>query len=214
MKKTRSYILIVLFLLVIVSLTACVKNLPAPKTEKTKAAKATEQPTEMIDTIYQFATQTAQAALAQPQPQTTPQATAVVPAATQVVVEVVPTATLVPAVIPTLAIPATYTMKKYEFIYCIARRFNVNPAELMALNGLNQYSVINPGQVLRIPQTGNPFPFERALRAHPVSYTVIAGDTIYKIACLFGDVDPLAIAAVNGLTAPYGLNIGQVLNIP
>ena len=211
MKKIRSYTMIVLFLLVIVSLTACVRNLPAPKTDEPKDAKATEQPTEMIDTIYQFATQTAQA-MAQPLPMT-PEATAVAPLDTQVVVEVLPTATPLP-VIPTLAIPASYTMQKDEFVYCIARRFNVNPQELLALNGLSQYSIINPGQVLRIPQTGNPFPFARALRTHPTSYTVMGGDTIYKIACLFGDVDPLAIAAVNGLTAPYGLSIGQLLNIP
>ena len=211
MKKIRSYTMIVLFLLVIVSLTACVRNLPAPKTDEPKDVKATEQPTEMIDTIYQFATQTARA-MEQPLP-ITPEATPIAPLDTQVVVEVLPTATPLP-VIPTLAIPASYTMQKDEFVYCIARRFNVNPQELLALNGLGQYSIINPGQVLRIPQTGNPFPFARALRTHPTTYTVMGGDTIYKIACLFGDVDPLAIAAVNGLTAPYGLSIGQVLNIP
>jgi LysM repeat protein len=116
-------------------------------------------------------------------------------------------------VIPTFTVPATYTLQKDEFIYCVARRFNLNPNELMAINGLSS-NFVSPGRVLTIPQTGNPFPAARALRSHPTTYTVVYGDTIYKIACLFGDVDPMAIAAANGLAAPYALATGQTLNIP
>jgi len=32
--------------------------------------------------------------------------------------------------------PASYTLHEGEFPYCIARRFNVNPDEMLALNGL------------------------------------------------------------------------------
>jgi LysM repeat protein len=42
----------------------------------------------------------------------------------------------------------------------------------------------------------------------------VAGDTIYTIACAFGDVDPNAIIVVNGLESPYTLTPGQVLQIP
>ena len=55
---------------------------------------------------------------------------------------------------------------------------------------------------MRIPQNGSGFPGDRTLRAHPTTYTVQSGDTIYSIACLFGDVDPEAIAFVNNLTKP------------
>jgi LysM repeat protein len=68
--------------------------------------------------------------------------------------------------------------------------------------------------VLKIPQTGNPFPAGRSLRAHPTNYTVSSGDTIYSIACLFGAVDPYAIATANGLSSPYTLTAGQSLYIP
>jgi len=111
--------------------------------------------------------------------------------------------------------PATYTLQKGEFPYCIARRFNVNPADLLALNnlGLAQSSMLQPGLVLQIPNSGA-FTADRALKAHPVQYTVLAGDSIYSVACLFGDVDPVNIAAVNGLSSPFTLSAGQVLQIP
>jgi LysM repeat protein len=67
---------------------------------------------------------------------------------------------------------------------------------------------------LNIPATGTWTSGERALKAHPADYTVISGDTINSIACEFGDVDPLAIAAANGLSSPYTLNAGSVIKIP
>jgi len=118
---------------------------------------------------------------------------------------------------PTVATtkPSTYTLQENEFPFCIARRFNVDPAELLSLNGLRNAQTFYAGLTLKIPATGNPFPGARALKAHPVQYTVQAGDTIYSIACeIFGDVDPLNIAAVNGLVAPYKLTVGSQINIP
>jgi LysM repeat protein len=110
--------------------------------------------------------------------------------------------------------PATYTLQKGEFPWCIARRYNVNPVELLSLNGLNINSQVYVGAVLKIPQTGNSFGAERSLKTHPVDYTVRAGDTIYTVACAFGDVSPDAIIAANGLTSPYALTSGSVIRIP
>jgi LysM repeat protein len=109
--------------------------------------------------------------------------------------------------------PATYTLHEGEFPYCIARRFNVDPETLLSLNGLSEGETFSPGLVLTIPQTGS-FPGTRALIQHPATYTIVSGDSIYSIACKYGDVDPLAIAAVNSLTAPYTLHAGQSLSIP
>jgi LysM repeat protein len=117
--------------------------------------------------------------------------------------------------IPTIGRPATYTLNSGEYPYCIARRFNVNQDELMTLNGLSSASLLQPGMVLNIPQSGNSFVGERALHPHPDTYTVSsADDTIYRVACYFGDVDPTQIIAANGLSSPYTLHINQVLNIP
>ncbi len=109
--------------------------------------------------------------------------------------------------------PATYSIQKDEFPFCIARRFNVDPVELLSINGLNMDSYVVVGFKLTIPQSGK-FPYERALKSHPTDYTVLAGDSIGKIACSFGDVDPYNIYAVNGLEQGSELTAGQVLHIP
>jgi LysM repeat protein len=109
--------------------------------------------------------------------------------------------------------PATYKVHTGEFFYCIARRFNVNPDDLMALNGLTGGQILQPGVVLNIPQTGS-FPGNRALHKHPAQYTVLVDDTIYKVACYFGDLDPTSIAAANNMKVSSTLTTGQVLNIP
>jgi len=114
---------------------------------------------------------------------------------------------------PTAGIPSQYTIQSGEFPYCIARRFNVNPADLLSANGLGNTSQVSIGTVLTIPQ-GTSWPGTRSLKAHPTTYTVGYGDTIGSIACGFGDADPNIILAANGLSAGATLTTGQVLQIP
>jgi LysM repeat protein len=133
-----------------------------------------------------------------PEPATAPEATPMP------VVEVPPA---------TPGIPTTHTIQDGESVFCISRRYNLNPNEVMALNGLTG-SLVRPGDVLKIPQTGNPFPSERALHPHPTTYTVGSGESIYRVACYFGDVDPMVIAEVNNISRPFSLTPGQVLQIP
>jgi LysM repeat protein len=124
------------------------------------------------------------------------------------------TSTPIPVPSPTPGIPASWTLQKGEHPYCIARRFNVNPDEMLRLNGLSANSYFYGGMVLKIPQTGNPIPGRTLPASSPHHYTVSSGDTIYSIACLYGDVDPYAIATANGLSSPYTLTAGQSLYIP
>ena len=128
---------------------------------------------------------------------------------------VTPTAT---AIAPPTAIvgrPASYTLKKGEFPYCIARRYNIDPSELINLNNLSsaQAQNLQPGLTLSIPQSGAAFPSTRALNAHPVSYTVPSNTTVYGIACFFGDVDPAAIVTRNNISDPNNVAAGTVLQI-
>lgn len=125
-----------------------------------------------------------------------------------------PTQTPVPVAPATPGVPDTYNLQKGEFPFCIARRFNVDVSELLSINGLGANSVVPVGFTLTIPQTGNNFVGQRALLNHPTNYTVVAGDTIYTVACKFGDVDPIAIATANNISSPYTLSAGQVIYIP
>jgi len=137
-------------------------------------------------------------------------------------VSVNPTSTLavsgtlgvVPTAMPAGSRPSTYTLQSGEFPYCIARRFNVDPDELLRLSGLSDGVVYPAGTQLRIPQSGS-FPGARALRNHPATYTVASSnETIYSIACLFGDVDPGVLAQNNGISPGSPLTTGKQLNIP
>lgn len=225
--KINRFPLIIFLLLLFIGLTACTRSLPgAQPTKETEAVSQELAPegTAVMDTLYLLATQTAMAGF-QGQPtfpipaesQLTQEAAVItevpteLPAPTQTPL---PTQPAIVAPTATPGLPATYTLQKGEFPFCIARRFDVNPTEMLQLSGLPVAQTYPQGTVLRIPQKGSQFPGNRTLRAHPTTYTVQTGDTIYSIACLFGDVDPAAIAFVNNLTKPYQLTPGQTISIP
>jgi len=175
--------------------------------------------------LQTFATQTAMAESGSVEATSTPSPESPLPAGTESASLPSPTPTQVAQDAPTpggtlptpvVTRPTTYTLLKGEFPFCIARRFNLNQYELLNLNGLSlaQGNNLPVGYTLQIPQTGNPFIGDRTLRAHPDIYTVTGDETIYKVACLYGDVTPEAIITVNNLVAPYSLTIGQQLSIP
>jgi LysM repeat protein len=112
-------------------------------------------------------------------------------------------------------LPTSYALQSGEFPYCIARRFNLNPDELLSLNGLADGMVFQPGLVLKIPQTGNPFPGTRAWHPHPATFVVSKADeTLYGVACYYGDIDPNTIAQTNSLALSATLTVGQQITIP
>lgn len=118
--------------------------------------------------------------------------------------------------IPTLSRPSTYTLQKGEWPICIARRYDLNLNSLFSLNGLNMNSRPQVGAVLKIPSTGNwdsSAHGSRALRSH-TDYKVQAGDSVYTIACYFGDVSPEGILAANGLGGAGDVKAGMTLKIP
>ncbi len=154
------------------------------------------------------ATPTTQAPVAPQATNTTAPGAPAQPAATAVPAQVV----TIPTVTPGL--PNNYKLQKGEFVYCIARRFNVDPAAILSLNGLAKAELVYEGMTLKIPQNAGKFPDGRALQKHPAKYTVVSGDTINTIACKYGDVEPWAIALANSLVSPFTLTAGTVINIP
>lgn len=140
---------------------------------------------------------------------TTPSATLAVASTNQSAA----TSQVVNTSVPVGSRPATYTLQEGEFVYCLARRFDVDPDQILTLNGLYEGQTIYPGTVLKIPQSGS-FPGARALRSHPTTYTASSGETIYGVACEFGDITPDSIASTNGLSVGATLTTGQQLSIP
>jgi len=110
--------------------------------------------------------------------------------------------------------PATYILQAGEFPYCIARRFNVDPEALLTASGLTSPDLYSVGDKLTIPQSGA-FPGGGALAAHPATYTVVSStETVYSVACKYGNVYPEAIASANGIAVSAKLTAGQKLQIP
>jgi LysM repeat protein len=231
--KTHRLIALLAAILLIASLAACNRSIPGSNkpVSTTPAGGAAALPTggatDVLEQIYLFATQTAMATqgltTSVPQAQTGAQTTPGAPVATGASVQppaqppqqVQPTpAPVIVAPPATPGLPSSYTLQRSEFPYCIARRFNVDPGELLRMNGLTSYSVYYGGMVLRIPQSGRGFPGNRSLRPHPATYNVRPGDTLFSIACIYGDVDPNMIAYVNNIQVNAKLEIGQQLNIP
>ncbi len=110
--------------------------------------------------------------------------------------------------------PATYALQPGEFPYCIARRYNVNPDDLLSLNNITDGTLFYPGMTLTIPQTGS-WPGDRSLHNHPDTYTVDSPNTtIYGVACYYGDILPQTIASANNLSLSSNVTVGQTLTIP
>lgn len=92
----------------------------------------------------------------------------------------------------------TYTVKKGDNLYGIARAYGTTQQEIMNLNNLSS-NLLSIGQTLRIPTNGQ------------VTYAVKAGDNLYSIARAYGTtVDSLI--RKNNLTSTT-LKIGQILTI-
>ncbi len=197
----RTTLVIVCVAILTLALSGC--QMPASKAPETETSQAMTTPISIQTDSPESLTQTSVAKL----PATS---TLIVPTATA-------TSTPEPTVnvvIPTVTRPATYTLQEGEFPYCIARRFNVDPADLVSVNGLAADQLVSPGTTLQIPQNSTWTGEGRVRNPHPDTYTVSAGETIYSIACYYGDVSPEAIIAVNQLESPYTLRAGQVLDIP
>jgi LysM repeat protein len=223
----KAIVLVALAIVLALSLSAC--RLPASTPPEATPTTAGEVPfpVDTQDPVSAFATQTAIASTPLPVlPTDTPQVIVATntpdaadqgeqPAATEdanegggVVQPSGPT--------PVVERPATYTLNKGEWPICIARRFDLDIDTLFSSNGMNMNSKPATGVTLTIPASGNwDSKFgSRSLKAHPVDYTVVAGDSVYSIACAYGDVTPEAILAVNGLSSAADIQPGMRIRIP
>src|SRR5688572_20597110 len=97
----------------------------------------------------------------------------------------------------------THVVQAGETLFSIARRYGLTVEQVAAANGITNPALIYVGQVLTIPGGGTS-------PGGTTTYMVQAGDTLFSIARRFNTtVDTLI--ALNGITNPNLLNIGQVL---
>lgn len=129
------------------------------------------------------------------------------------VVTATPTQGAQPTAIPEPDAPGTYTLHKGEWLFCIARRYDVNAQTLMRVNGITSGQVLSVGKNITIPSDIGAFEGERQRRAHG-SYVTQPGDTFYSIACLFGDISPEVIAVANSMGVNESLTSGQTIQVP
>ena len=122
--------------------------------------------------------------------------------------------------------PATYVVQEGDWVFKIARMFNITAVDLLSANpviGTNQQ--VYPGQELIIPggdletPVGETGAIEGATIMSPAgattasTYEVQAGDTVFSIALNHGiDVDVLA--KTNEIADNYLIYVGQSLVIP
>jgi len=136
--------------------------------------------------------------------------------------------------------PCVHTVQPGEWLYSIARKYNVNPQDLLDANPAlaRNPDSLSPGDVLNIPNCNKPTgqaaptnpPTTNAVvqpttapntggvaQPTPIqvsgrTYTVASGDTLGMIARKF-NTTVQAIKDANGLTSD-ALSVGQVLKIP
>ncbi len=114
---------------------------------------------------------------------------------------------------------STHVVQAGENLYRIALQYGTTWPVLAAANGITNPNLIYVGQVLTIPAGGTtPQPQPTAgpqPTAQPqatTTYTVVAGDTLSRIAVRFGTT-VAALVQLNNIVNPNLIYVGQVLNI-
>lgn len=110
-------------------------------------------------------------------------------------------------IVPDGSLENTYTVKKGDTLYSIAKKFNLTVDELKILNNLTSDSLMVGDTLIIESEVDIPSDTDNG-----IEYTVLSGDTLYKIANKYG-VTIAEIIELNNLTTTI-LTVGQTLLIP
>ena len=111
--------------------------------------------------------------------------------------------------------PQRYQVRRGDTLGRIARRFGTTVDTLVAMNNMDQAHFIKPGQVLRVPAgrtAAAPTVHEPVQPQRPQRYRVQRGDSLSVIAARF-NTTVATLALANGLSKPYLIKPGQVLEV-
>ena len=109
-----------------------------------------------------------------------------------------------------------YIVQPGDTLYSIARRSGMSLNTLLSINGLSQSSVIRPGQTLSVSgnasqATATQVSYQSAgSTSGNGTYTVKAGDTLYRIAYNHG-ISLTTLLSINGLSETSTIRPGQQL---
>jgi LysM repeat protein len=112
-----------------------------------------------------------------------------------------------------------YTIQANDTLFAIAIRNVVTLADLLELNDLTETTIIQPGDILQIPNCDDsesslaPGAEETETVSNVTIHTVTAEDTLLSIAQLYG-VTVNDIIQANSIPDPNNLSLGQQLLIP
>ena len=106
---------------------------------------------------------------------------------------------------------SNYTVKSGDTLSGIGSKLGVNWKDIANLNNISSPYIIYVGQVLKIPGTSGGSSSPGSSTPSTSTYTVKSGDTLSGIGAKLG-VDWKTIASLNGISSPYTIYPGQVLN--
>ncbi|MCA9975625.1 MAG: LysM peptidoglycan-binding domain-containing protein [Anaerolineales bacterium] len=113
--------------------------------------------------------------------------------------------------------PDTHTVVTGENLYRIGLQYGVSWVTLAELNGLSNPNDIKIGQVLKLPgsatASAEPTPEPTPSPATETTYTVQAGDNLFRIGLKYG-LSWIQIAEANGIVNPNQIVAGQIIKIP
>ena len=111
--------------------------------------------------------------------------------------------------------PRYYRVRRGDTLGRIAKRFDTTVDRLVAMNNMDQAHFIKPDQVLRVPggrMAASTAVDEPVQPQRPQRYRVRPGDSLSVIAARF-NTTIATLAMVNGLSRPYLIKPGQVLDV-
>ncbi len=106
----------------------------------------------------------------------------------------------------------SYTVKKGDTLWSIARKYNVRVSTLASYNGISNLNRLKIGQRLKIPQGSAKYK-SSPKKVSYLYYTVKKGDTLWSISKRF-NVSLRTLMGLNGLSEKSILRIGKTIKIP
>ena len=132
------------------------------------------------------------------------------------------------AVAPAAPVEASHRVEPGETVFAVSRRFQVPPATLIAINGMEPPYKLVAGQMLLLKPSGEvgaalrphsapvpaPGPARNPADLTPPTHTVEPGETLYSISVRYR-TKVAELQTLNGRTAAdTGVKIGEVLQLP